>query len=1599
MNNEQIENSNRILESNLANNRFLCNQEVYSYQVLSDTTDHAIIKYTLNGSIPRENPLLILDTRSLICADISSAYDQIGQTIPRLPTIGTVNANKELYTSNNNYCEKQFDIQQGKTSLNYNYPNGIPNIENDILPSPSFCIPDKDEINSVNNIRSEEINDITSSYQNFTFVDIYNPENNIPFNFTNNDLVTFNPAGSSRFFSPTDISFYGITDNEITPLLIGLADNSQSDKTKYILLESDTLNKVIDNLNDLELEIGLGCNSGVQSRNFIEKQNYLFFPLENISKFFKFCNNKFVTKGLWKYDGGCSYRYYLEKVCVPYTFTSIPINNNDKQSSINFIIKTIENTNLGDFKFKLQTNDNINYNVLVYSAINYKKKIISNQRFNFLKILNQYDLFGKDKPIGYWSILCSCVYRYNLTTINFFIILDLLSFKKLFRENGFYFEEDSKDTMYYKEYDNTPLSKYINIIRLVFHRKKDNTYSIQIICSVPISNIIKKIFDNFKISYRSINEFNATNLTVSIFKINDFEYIYYSNYKYITDAIGIIFDMVPKKNFIISNSVTFDKGAIYLNRDIINDKSLFNQLTNNNWSLNFDYNGCFFIYKKTGNKPNIDIIQDIIVIQFQNNYTSTVGIQNQYLLLGNLATIEELLKELKHNNLPVFFNNSRILIWNRYFQPSGIININLQFRQNESNNNFSITGTKRFLNTIFNENPEVFNEPNYECFPIKILFFNVAQLSGLLNFGWVRFTYYLGLQLVKLSDGFAVANISVLNNSDIIGGVDSSTNLSGNSNIVFIYGTIQSIDILIQDLKLIGIENLIIKDIIPTTQTLTLFQLTKTNIESVNCLHSQGIINSNTNVYQLFTEDKIINNISKQLVNIYSPEDILIKPFNLNALNINISQGVFNNLYTNLSITNGKTNYKFLIDNTCNNKLCCITSSIIRLYAFTDDSNKNIRNPDSYVGRPITNSLGVNNAIAATNTNNIFTSVSSDNGISNPPINYYRKYIDTEVFDFGLLSLKLKGQPIEISGLNLTQLDAYLEGLEPPSNKNNITPTDLFFQIVNLGNKIQIIADQNILNFWKKILEFVQITYVEAGTFEFTNLIATACGCESRPIKQGLNRYTNPIMGKVIGLSNAPSRQTAPIGNLNPIVSIQTLTWSLSPTDKDGNPLGGSIQLYWETSQFNQCPLNSNDLNYLAFQIANGTQSDYGRTDALGGGFLLTDNSGQPPIGNDSFSPTGNVLMTTNGSRVEGVIIIKYTKTLNWWNNYSGFIFPGPCDSLQSAIQEQELINRVWRQVIYQQSQEATLIPLLYRLELNNRYPNRISDSNPSFIYHYIIGTIQFKIPVFLYDTIDDNEIIYNLTDILSINKYVNKNSLSFDIINKNHHNGNITISYKINFPPIQKNIYIGQNHSYTDVVNTQKKITKLNQDYSYVFLGHNSILRYISKFNITSEIEAYLINRPNSGGRLVNPKNVYEGEVRLLSIIKNMEIYEHLTNARMDIRNNPQSVGAVHYPNGVYTNNITKWLDTTVKTLLYGSEFPIRLIPPTQGKPFYSFTDGTPVKNIIYNAWGTGYNIPAVEFPSPIVTQKPNQDIQFGNLTQRNTKNKVIGGNTNVLY
>ena len=106
---------------------------------------------------------------------------------------------------------------------------------------------------------------------------------------------------------------------------------------------------------------------------------------------------------------------------------------------------------------------------------------------------------------------------------------------------------------------------------------------------------------------------------------------------------------------------------------------------------------------------------------------------------------------------------------------------------------------------------------------------------------------------------------------------------------------------------------------------------------------------------------------------------------------------------------------------------------------------------------------------------------------------------------------------------------------------------------------------------------------------------------------------------------------------------------------------------------------------------------------------------------------------------------------------------------------------------------------------------------------------------------------------------------------------------------------------------------------------------------------------------------------------------------------------GAIHQVGGLNAANQSRWLETQVKRLIYGSEAPIPINVPTQARPYYTFPDGSRVAGFLQNAFTSGYTIPVNPLPPLVSPVGPNNVPINNNFQVPGQSPPFLYGNTQV--
>ncbi len=463
-------------------------------------------------------------------------------------------------------------------------------------------------------------------------------------------------------------------------------------------------------------------------------------------------------------------------------------------------------------------------------------------------------------------------------------------------------------------------------------------------------------------------------------------------------------------------------------------------------------------------------------------------------------------------------------------------------------------------------------------------------------------------------------------------------------------------------------------------------------------------------------------------------------------------------------------------------------------------------------------------------------------------------------------------------------------------------------------------------------------------------------------------------IGKVVGLTGnikkmpncyAPTR-----------IAITNINWSLdaSGAGQSNNSDRQYIELLWETDLDQE---NANDIAGQTAFIFSGTGS-YGLGSLnSGNGNTLVDGGGQPGIPNNAFpNPTGNILFRTKGN-VFGTFTIKFYKYSGYYNCIN--FFDNATNNLQSAIQANELIQRDWIRVYKQRREEDILVPLLVELERNNRTALRPSPTSNGVIIHTITGEITLTLPRDITKQTVNNPPIKTLelqiqirrllADYLNLTDNLPSIALVNEFIVPPGDKRNVILEYTINTGSVS---IIQAKNWLENARQFQTKINNLNQDGTFQdFAQTYQYLDKVQGFQITNQLSAYVLGQTSNS----YVKNDYNNVAR--AMVDELALVRLITELDIRLRDNlrpttsavPDTFGAYQQIGGLNAANQSRWLETQVKRLIYGSEAPMPINLPTPEKPYYTFPDGSPVAGFLQNAFASGYNIPVNPFP-PFVSR-----------------------------
>ncbi len=537
----------------------------------------------------------------------------------------------------------------------------------------------------------------------------------------------------------------------------------------------------------------------------------------------------------------------------------------------------------------------------------------------------------------------------------------------------------------------------------------------------------------------------------------------------------------------------------------------------------------------------------------------------------------------------------------------------------------------------------------------------------------------------------------------------------------------------------------------------------------------------------------------------------------------------------------------------------------------------------------------------------------------------------------------------------------------------------------------------------KPILKLYRINYISAG---------------DKPIAP---QPVSLTVGKVVGLTG--NIKKLPNCEAPTRIAITNINWSLnSNTNSDNNK--PFVELLWETdgddidgTTINNC---CDVTGQTAFIFSGSGNYGLGSLNTNNGNTLL-DGGGQPGIPNNAYpNPTGNILFKTSGG-VFGTFTIKFYKYSGYYN-YINF-FDNDANQLQAAIQANELLRRDIIRETKRQNEEAILLPMLLEMERNSRTLIRPNPNTNVRIIHTVNGDIEIIIPRSVIDpnrpvNTDGNSIVtYNNNDnrffstcndttaciINTIEVQIQLRNLLNSYLALTGNNSSIAIIKEEIIPPgdvIQINLKLtidvaSSGLNYTQqwleyAYGLQARLEALNTEFDQYTADYNN-LRDIISFNITTYISAYVINQDNNTLTASQYSNIVQAQVDeyyLTRIISELDIL-----LRDNLKPGPLAVPdrslAIQQLGLLNSANTSKWFDTQVRRLLYGSEAPIPINLPTREKPYYTFQDGTPISGFLHNAFATGYTIPVNPLPEIAIPNDITQQVP------RATQNYSVPGTT----
>lgn len=494
------------------------------------------------------------------------------------------------------------------------------------------------------------------------------------------------------------------------------------------------------------------------------------------------------------------------------------------------------------------------------------------------------------------------------------------------------------------------------------------------------------------------------------------------------------------------------------------------------------------------------------------------------------------------------------------------------------------------------------------------------------------------------------------------------------------------------------------------------------------------------------------------------------------------------------------------------------------------------------------------------------------------------------------------------------------------------------------------------------------------------------------------NSQRPPVIGKVVGYTGLIDK--GPTCGAKPRAAISALAWNLSTTSRTGNETDnedGSInnsyqpyaELLWENyGILPDCKVRGE----TAFLMTGTGNYAVGILGSLYGN-QLSDNGGQPPIPNNAEYATGNILLKTNGP-VYGTITLRVDKYAGWWNIVN--FFDKNTDNLAQSIQANHLMYRDWIRVMKQRFEEDNFVPWLIRQEQMNRTRLRPGPFNQTIIVHTIAGQLTFQIPP-TPDNVDKTpverlKVQQDVQQLLAtyLTKPVGTINLGVTTEGPAY-----TVSYSVPAGTVRPN----QAMAWLPRANAiRQKLAKLPDQFEKLRVDYPSIST-ATDAKITTRLNSFAIDNTSTSKIKLDSNDIIG---MMLSEYKLGQILIELENMmRGGLRPNPASTapalgGTQHQVGGVNVANQSRWLETQVNRTLYGSEFPIPLLPPDGGNPYYRFTTGEPVFGFYQNAWATGVTVP-LDAPPPLMLPPPNSlgNQAFSTMVARQRRQESTGGNT----